>query len=46
MRWSIDAGEVALAQRFVAGMWRFWQQDGRLVDGTELADAVLRMPWR
>ncbi len=25
-------------------MWRFWQQDGRLVDGKELADAVLRMP--
>ncbi|HET8784884.1 MAG TPA: adenylate/guanylate cyclase domain-containing protein, partial [Candidatus Limnocylindrales bacterium] len=44
IRWSIDAGEVELAQRFVAAMWRFWQQDGRLVDGKELADAVLGMP--
>ena len=44
IRWSIDAGEVELAQRFVAGMWRFWQQTGRLVDGQALADAVLHMP--
>jgi predicted ATPase/class 3 adenylate cyclase len=44
IRWSIDAGETELAQRFVAAMWRFWQQDGRLVDGTELADAALRIP--
>lgn len=44
LRWSIDAGEVELGQRFVAALWRFWQQDGRLSDGTELADEVLRMP--
>jgi len=44
IRWSIDAGEVQVAQRFVAAMWRFWQQDGRLVDATELSDAVFRMP--
>ena len=44
IRWSIDAGEVELAQRFITAMWRFWQQDGRLVDGQELADAVFRMP--
>jgi predicted ATPase/class 3 adenylate cyclase len=44
MRWSIDAGEVELAQRLVAALWRFWQQDGRLADGTELAEATLRMP--
>ena len=44
LRWSIDAGEVELAQRFIAGLWRFWQQDGRLGDGKELSDAVFRMP--
>ncbi|MFL5685487.1 MAG: ATP-binding protein [Chloroflexota bacterium] len=44
VRWSIEAEEVALAQRFVAALWRFWQQSGRLVDGQELADAVFRMP--
>jgi len=44
IRWSIDAGDVELAQRFIAAMWRFWQQDGRLVDGQELAEAVFNMP--
>ena len=44
VRWSIDTGEVEIAQRFIAGMWRFWQQTGRLEDGTELAEAALRMP--
>ena len=44
IRWMIDAGEVELAQRSIAAMWRFWQQDGRLVDGAELAETVLRMP--
>src|SRR4029079_16350281 len=44
IRWAIDAGEVVLAQRFIAAMWRFWQQDGRLVDGQEFADALFRMP--
>jgi predicted ATPase len=44
IRWSIDTGEAELALRFVAAMWRYWQQDGRLVEGTELAEAVLAMP--
>ncbi len=25
-------------------MWRYWQQDGRLVEGTELAESALAMP--
>ena len=44
IRWSIDTGEADLALRFVAAMWRFWQQDGRLVEGTELAEEALAMP--
>ena len=44
LRWAIDSGEVQVAQRFIAAMWRFWQQTGRLVEATELAEATLRMP--
>lgn len=44
IRWSIETGEVDLALRFVAAMWRFWQQDGRLYEGTELAESALAMP--
>jgi predicted ATPase len=44
IRWSIDGGEPELALRYVSAMWRFWQQDGRLVEGTEFAEAVLAMP--
>ena len=43
-RWAIDWGEVEIAQRFIAAMWRFWQQTGRLVEATELAETTLRMP--
>ncbi len=43
IRWSIDAGEVDLALRFVAALWRFWQQGGRLVDATEFAEDALAM---
>jgi predicted ATPase/class 3 adenylate cyclase len=44
IRWSIDTAEAELALRFVAAMWRYWQQDGRLVEGTELAESALAMP--
>jgi predicted ATPase len=44
IRWSIDAGEAELALRFVAALWRYWQQDGRLVEGTEFAESALAMP--
>lgn len=43
IRWAIDAGESELALRFIAAMWRFWQQDGRLVEATELANVTLAM---
>ncbi len=44
IRWSIETGQVDLALRFVAAMWRFWQQDGRLYEGTEVAESALGMP--
>lgn len=44
LRWAMDGGEADLALRFVAALWRFWQQDGRLVEATELAERALGMP--
>ena len=44
VRWAMDAGETDLALRFVSALWRFWQQDGRLVEATELAEGSLGMP--
>ena len=44
IHWAIDMREVDIAQRFIAAIWRFWQQDGRLVDATEFAEEVLTMP--
>jgi predicted ATPase len=43
-RWAIEAGEIEIAQRFIAAMWRFWQQTGRLVEATDLAESTLRLP--
>jgi non-specific serine/threonine protein kinase len=44
IRWAIDTGAADLALRFIAAMWRYWQQDGRLGDATELAEEALAMP--
>ena len=41
LRWAIDAGEVALAQRLSWATWRYWQFGGHLRLGRSLADAVL-----
>ncbi len=44
MRWSIDAGDVDVALRLVAGSWRYWQLAGHLAEGVELADAAIALP--
>jgi predicted ATPase/class 3 adenylate cyclase len=44
VRWAIDAGETDLALRLVASLWRFWQADGHLSEGRELATRALAMP--
>jgi predicted ATPase/class 3 adenylate cyclase len=44
IRWAIEAGEVDLALRLVSASWRFWQLDGHLAEGRELAEAALAMP--
>jgi predicted ATPase/class 3 adenylate cyclase len=42
--WAVHAGEVELALRLVAALWRFWQLDGHLAEGHDLAAAALAMP--
>jgi predicted ATPase/class 3 adenylate cyclase len=42
--WSLDAGETALALRLVAGLWRFWQMRGYLVEGSQRAGRALVLP--
>ncbi len=42
--WAIDAGEADLAMQLVAALWRFWQADGHLTEGRQLAERVLAMP--
>jgi len=44
LRWAIEAEEAELALRLVANLWRFWQQDGHLAEGRQLADRVFAMP--
>lgn len=44
LRWSIDAGEVELAQRMLASAWRYWQASGQLAEGRALGEGVLSMP--
>ena len=42
--WAVSAGEVETALRMVAALWRFWQLDGHLTEGHDLAEAALAMP--
>jgi predicted ATPase/class 3 adenylate cyclase len=44
MRWAIDAGDVETALRFVGALWRYWQLDGHLAEGADLAAETLGMP--
>jgi hypothetical protein len=42
--WAIESGEVELALRLVAALWRFWQFDGHLAEGHDLVETALAMP--
>lgn len=44
LRWSIDAGDAELSLRLLAGLWRYWQLDGHLAEGAELAYAAMSIP--
>jgi hypothetical protein len=44
LRWSVDAGDVTLAQRLAAALWRYFQLGGQLREGRALIDAAIDMP--
>jgi predicted ATPase/class 3 adenylate cyclase len=44
VRWAIDAGDVDVALRLVAALWRYWQFDGHLLEGRALTGEALAMP--
>ena len=44
LRWSIDAGDVDVALRLVAGLWRYWQLGGHLAEGARVADEAMALP--
>jgi tetratricopeptide (TPR) repeat protein len=44
LRWAVEAGDVAIAQRLAWATWRYWQLAGHLNEGRALVDAVVAMP--
>jgi predicted ATPase/class 3 adenylate cyclase len=44
MRWALEAGEVELSFRLLAGLWRYWQLDGHLAEGASLAEEAMALP--
>jgi predicted ATPase/class 3 adenylate cyclase len=44
LRWSIETGEVEMALRLLAALWRFWQLDGHIAEGNTWAHAALALP--
>jgi predicted ATPase/DNA-binding SARP family transcriptional activator len=43
IRWATDAGEIEIAQRFGAALWRFWQFRGDIGTGRSTVDTILAM---
>jgi predicted ATPase/class 3 adenylate cyclase len=39
--WALQTGETELAVGLVAGLWRFWQKRGYLVEGRQQAERVV-----
>ena len=44
LHWIVRSDEGELGLRMIAAMWRFWQVRGHLLEGHELAHAVLDLP--
>ena len=42
--WAIDRGDVVVASRLGAALWRFWQLRGHLAEGREWLDRILALP--
>lgn len=41
--WAIDRHDVAMGERLVAGMWRYWYMRGFLTEGRRWAESLLEM---
>jgi predicted ATPase/class 3 adenylate cyclase len=41
--WAVERGEASYALRFVAGIWRFWQMRGHLLEAWERVQRVLTL---
>ena len=41
--WAIDHHDIALGERLVAGMWRYWYTRGLLTEGRRWAEALLEL---
>jgi predicted ATPase/class 3 adenylate cyclase len=41
---AIESGDVESAMRLVSGLWRYWLQSGRVIEGRALVERVLAMP--
>jgi len=39
--WTMETGDLRVAVGLVAGLWRFWQKRGYLVEGRQQADRVV-----
>ncbi len=44
LAWVIDRGDVVVASRLGAALWRFWQLRGHLAEGREWLDRILALP--
>ncbi len=42
--WAVDRDEADIALRLVAGLWRFWQIRGHLIEGTAQVERALALP--
>lgn len=44
LRWSIDSGATATAQKAATSLWRFWQARGHLAEARRWLTEILAMP--
>ena len=42
--WAVERGRADVALRFIAGVWRFWQIRGHLLEAWDRVQRVLAMP--
>jgi predicted ATPase/class 3 adenylate cyclase len=42
--WAIERGEVEIAMRLAAALWRYWQGRGHLEEGSATVSRILAMP--